>query len=88
MRRGLAWGAGFAGVVAAFFLRRKRGGSTEGDPAEELRLKLAASREAEMPAPEPAPEPEAKPADAESRRREVHEQARAAIDEMRDGDRP
>jgi hypothetical protein len=58
------------------------------DPAAELRRKLAAAREAE-PATEtlePIAEEPAPPADADARRREVHEQARAAIDEMRRSD--
>jgi hypothetical protein len=53
------------------------------DPAEELRQKLAASREAEAesePVSDASPSPAA---NADERRREVHEQARTAIDEMR-----
>jgi hypothetical protein len=50
------------------------------DPAAELRRKLAAARA--EPDEAPAPEPPAAPA-ASTRRREVHEGARAAIDEMR-----
>jgi hypothetical protein len=74
-------------VLAAFFLRRKRGGAQPvEDPAAELRRKLAASREGEAVAPEPAPEPPPEPEDADARRREVHEQARAAIDEMQRSD--
>ncbi|MDX6503215.1 MAG: hypothetical protein QOE29_340 [Gaiellaceae bacterium] len=73
-------------MLAAFVLRRKRSSAAPGeDPAAELRRKLAASRETEAPVSEPevatAPEP-----DSESRRRDVHEQARAAIDEMQRGD--
>jgi hypothetical protein len=49
------------------------------DPAEELRRKLADSREdaAAKPSGEGAPEPS-----IDERRTDVHEQARAAIDEM------
>jgi hypothetical protein len=86
VRRGLAWAAGLAGVLAALFLRRRRAvPAPVEDPAEELRQKLAASREAETTEPVDDVPPAA--ASAEDRRREVHEQARAAIDEMRhDGD--
>jgi uncharacterized protein with HEPN domain len=37
------------------------------------------------PEPEPEPEPDAEPADPEERRRLVHEQARAALEDMRGG---
>lgn len=49
--------------------------STEADPADELRKKLAESREDEQTAA--APE-----ASVAERRAEVHEQGRAALDEM------
>jgi hypothetical protein len=61
------------------------------DPGEELRAKLAESRTAE-PAPEvdetpPEPvaeeEPAAEPESPEDRRRQVHEEGRAALDEMK-----
>ena len=45
---------------------------------QELRAKLAEARSE----PEPQPEPE-RPDSAEDRRRDVHEQARSALDEMR-----
>jgi hypothetical protein len=52
------------------------------DPADELRQKLAASRAGEEPdEPEAAPE-----ATVEDRRAEVHEQGRAAVDEMTQSD--
>jgi hypothetical protein len=71
-------------VLAAFLLRRRRAApAPTQNPAEELRRKLAASREAET-APEPVVDDVSPaPASAEERRLEVHEQARAAIDEMR-----
>jgi hypothetical protein len=50
---------------------------TTTDPADELRRKLAASRD--EPAPEPAVEPETT---VEERRSDVHEHARATLDEM------
>jgi len=59
--------------------RRKPAAAPGTDPAEELKRKLAESREAE---PEAEPEPEAPAAPLEDRRRAVHERARAAIDRM------
>jgi hypothetical protein len=54
----------------------------DADPADELRQKLAASRTDAPPAVEATPSaPEA--GSVEERRAEVHEQARAALDEMR-----
>jgi hypothetical protein len=70
-------------------VRRKRGVAPQEDPAAELRRKLAATRETEPVVAEEEPLAEATPpADADARRREVHEEARAAIDEMRGADRP
>ena len=52
------------------------------DRAEELRAKLAETRASEEPSPvEPAEAPES----VEERRRRVHEEGRAAIDQMNDG---
>jgi hypothetical protein len=59
--------------------------------AEELRAKLAESRASEpvtvveepVAEPEPAAEPEPEPESPEDRRRRVHEEGRAALDEMR-----
>jgi hypothetical protein len=54
----------------------------DADPADELRQKLAESRTEAPPAAEATPSaPEA--GSVEERRAEVHEQARAALDEMR-----
>jgi hypothetical protein len=53
------------------------------DPAKELRAKLAetkAVQSAEAPAVEAAPEPS--PLDPQSRRSDVHQRARASIDEL------
>jgi hypothetical protein len=74
--------------IRAFMRWRKRRRETqtatpalaEADPADELRRKLAESREAE---PEAREEPPAAVAD---RRAEVHEQGRATIDEMKSPD--
>lgn len=93
MKRLSAWLAGFLGGAAVYRLfRRTPPAAPEPaagpDPAAELRAKLAEARAAgddreafeagETPVDE-APDP-----DVEARRRSVHEQARAAIDEMRD----
>lgn len=83
MRRGLAWAAGLAGIVTALLLRRRADGAPVADPAEELRRTLAASRGAEESAPPVAASPEPESVDSDARRRDVHAQARAAIDEMR-----
>jgi hypothetical protein len=87
-------GVGLATVFAWFFRRRRKPqpAPAQPDPAEELKQKLAESRvEAEAPPAEPEPatepvaetEPEAAPAGVDERRREVHERARASIDQMR-----
>jgi hypothetical protein len=85
MRRLLGWIAGAMGGVAAYrWLRRRPRVAAEHMPAEpdgradELREKLAETREAE-PGPEPEPEPES----PEDRRRRVHEEGRAALDDMK-----
>jgi hypothetical protein len=52
----------------------------DADPADELRQKLDASRTEAPPAVEATPSAEA--GSVEERRAEVHEQARAALDEM------
>jgi hypothetical protein len=98
MRRVTAWIGGVAsGVVAYRFWRRRQATEAEPEPespveaderAEELRAKLAETREA---APEPAAEPvepavEESPGEPESpdeRRSRVHEEGRAALDEMK-----
>jgi len=80
VKRLYAWLAGFAGGAAVYRAFRRRSpepAAPEPDPAEALQAKLAETRTAE---PEPAPS--AEPADVEGRRASVHEQARAAIDEM------
>jgi hypothetical protein len=116
MRKLITWILVTIGIAALVRKLRSRGKADEvepprpaADPADELRQKLASTREAE-PAPEPEPEPEpetgAEPASAEpaaeefrpvepstpepasdtaidERRTEVHDEGRAAIDEMR-----
>ena len=77
MKRLFAWLAGAAGGAAAYRALKRKPATVAEDPAEELRAKLAESRT------EPEPEPPAEPLDPDARRREVHEQGRAAIDELR-----
>ena len=53
------------------------------DPADELRVKLAESRAAADDDEEPAaPEPERSPLDPQSRRQDIHERARASMDDL------
>ena len=79
MKRLFTWVAGAAGGLAAYKAATRRKTEVvavpfpDADPAEELRAKLAESRADER-------EPEL----PDDRRRAVHEQARAAIDEMRE----
>ncbi len=84
MRRLLKWVVVTIGIAALVRWLRRRGQAEEapsspeaGDPADELRRKLAATRTEEDVAP-PAAE-----ATVEERRSEVHEEGRSAIDEMR-----
>jgi hypothetical protein len=112
MRRLSAWVGGALGGLAAYrWLRGRPQVTTEPPPApaapatderaEELRAKLAESRESAEPSPaEPSPaEPspaETSPSEAgetleavEERRHRVHDEARAALDEMKsDGAAP
>lgn len=56
---------------------RDEGAEVAGDPADELRRKLAEARGGAAPAADPGD------ASVEERRAEVHAEGRAAIDEMR-----
>ncbi len=96
MRRKLALFAGATiGAAAGILWRRGQKPAAPAEPderTEELRRKLAEAREAEPAAapepkseaePEPVPEPEPEIAvDLEESRRRVHDEARAAMDEM------
>jgi hypothetical protein len=95
VRRLTAWIGGAAGAITAYrWLRRRPQAAPEPAPAEpderaeELRTKLAESRAAEPVVEETPPEPavEEEPAieeeSPEERRRRVHEEGRAALDEM------
>ncbi len=92
MRRKLALFAGATiGAAAGILWRRGQKPAAPAEPderTEELRRKLADAREAEpaaAPEPKSEPEPEAEPeiaVDLEESRRRVHDEARAAMDEM------
>jgi len=94
MRRPHAWLAGAAGALAAYraFMRRRKAAAPAPEPepdprAAELRARLAEARAAgddreEFEAGE-TPVDQAVALEPDARRREVHEQGRAAIDEMR-----
>lgn len=95
MRKLLTWAVVSFGIAALVRKLRARGHAdeypvtaAEGDPAEELRHKLAETREDEMPVPgaPPLPEPSIEKQDIDERRADVHEEARAAIDEMQKPD--
>jgi hypothetical protein len=92
-------GGAIGGMTAYRFLRRRPEVAVEAPPdpwaaerderAAELRAKLAEARVAEPPAAEPpaaAPieePPEPEPETPEERRARVHEEGRAALDEMK-----
>jgi hypothetical protein len=91
VRRLLKWIIVTIGIAAAVRWFRRRGAESEistpvepvgDDPAEELRRKLAESRDADE-SDEPAETPEAS---VDDRRADVHEQGRAALDEMTSSD--
>jgi hypothetical protein len=80
--------------LGAYVTRRRRRQAAEIEPADELKAALAQSRAAEAETVSPTaretppdaapPEEQEQPAtpDLAERRREVHERARAAIDEL------
>lgn len=91
MRRLIKWIGGTAGGIAAYRFVRRQEASLQPSPetapteqdvrAEELREKLAESRAVEPVVEEE--EPAAEPESPEERRTRVHEEGRAALDEMR-----
>jgi len=95
VKRLVAWAGGVAGGFAAYrLLKRRPEAATEGAPAEtqpddraeELREKLAESRAAESVVDEAPAESEpdaSEPESPEERRRRVHEEGRATLDEMK-----
>jgi len=83
MRRLYAWLAGAAGGLAAY--RALKGGRSRPEPsaepgldprADELRARLAEARDGDEPPVDDDP------LDPDARRRLVHEQARATLEEM------
>jgi flagellar biosynthesis/type III secretory pathway M-ring protein FliF/YscJ len=91
MRKLLTWIVVTLGIAALIRRLKRRGAEAEptpieppgpaGDPANELRQKLAESRSADETQEAPAPEET-----VEERRAEVHDQGRATLDEMRPSD--
>ncbi len=83
MRRLFTWLAGAVGGLAAYRAVARRRQTAPEPPdtrVEELREKLAQAR---TTVEEPAPPEHVEPADPAERRRAVHEQGKAALDEMR-----
>ncbi len=94
MRRLTAWIGGVAGGVIAYrFWRRRPQAVAEPSPeptteeqddrADELRAKLAESRAEDEPSPAEPDAPDEPPEAVEERRQRVHEEGRAALDEMK-----
>ena len=94
MRRLTAWIGGVAaGVVAYRFWRRRPQAAAEPSPeptteeqddrADELRAKLAESRAEDEPSPA---EPDDPTEAVDERRQRVHDEGRAALDEMKSDD--
>ena len=99
MRKLLKWIVVTIGIAALVRWFKRRGAESEtdfaapsqpaaDDPADELRRKLAETREADEPEEVPeAPEtPETPDSTVEERRADVHEQGRATLDEMKPSD--
>jgi hypothetical protein len=93
MRRLIKWIAGTAGGIAAYRFVRRQEASLQTAPevvvdepdarADDLRARLAESRAAEPVTEEAEEEPAPEPESPEDRRRHVHEEGRAALDQMR-----
>jgi hypothetical protein len=81
MRGWIAAAVGLFGLVA-YVRRRRRPAPPEVEPADELRAKLAEARAGADVEPVADPEPEPAADAVDERRRDVHEQARAALDEL------
>jgi hypothetical protein len=91
MRKLLKWIVVTIGITALVRWFKRRGAETEvttpaeptaDDPADELRRKLAESREAD----EPDTSSETPESTVEERRADVHDQGRATLDEMKPSD--
>jgi hypothetical protein len=93
VRRLIGWTAGLVGIAALARLlaaRRDRTpppASPAEDPAEELRRKLAESRDADAPAAEPT-RPSERNESLEERRARVHAKAQEALSAMGDLEGP
>ena len=85
MDRRFAWLGAAAGAVAVWRWRWRRRKPVESDPAESLRAKLEESRAVadERDRFEERETPVDEAADPEARRRSVHDDARARMDELR-----
>jgi hypothetical protein len=90
MRRRLTWLLVSLGIAALVRRLKRRGDDTEptppsppreNDPADELRQKIAESRE-----DEPVDVPPTTETTVEERRADVHDQGRSALDDMREAD--
>ena len=68
--------------LGAYLRSRRRRAELEYSPADELRSKLAESRTAEDTPPEEPASERGLEGDLDERRREVHERARGAIDDL------
>ena len=83
MKRLLIAIVGIFGLRALW--RRRRHEPPAEPPVDELRQKLADAKAAEPePAPDAEPQQEPEPEGVDARRANVHEQARKAIDELKD----
>jgi hypothetical protein len=92
VRRLFAWTAGLVGIAALGRLLAARRAHREApalppprqeqDPAEELRRRLAASRDDTGPGAESAPEPSAPTESLDDRRARVHAKAQEAVSAM------
>ena len=91
VRKLLKWIVVSVGITALVRWFKRRGAAADlatpavpvaDDPAEELRKKLAETREAD----EPDATPDTPDATVGERRADVHEQGRAAVDEMKPSD--
>jgi len=98
VRRLIGWTAGLVGIAALARLLAARRDRTEapalpppvspaGDPAEELRRKLAESRDPDAPAAE-LPGPPVRDESLEERRARVHAKAQEALSAMDDLEGP
>ena len=85
MDRRFAWLGAAVGALAVWRWRRRKPKPHDDDPAESLRAKLEESRAVvdERERFEERETPVDKAADPDERRRSVHEEARARMDELR-----